>query len=115
MPKISNEVIADIVENGADYIEKWGWCRRKLYDWQAVDSYQDYPPACIMGGLMVGNRVKFCMDKQAPLEAIVSKFREAVPEVGAVSAWNDHVCTSQQQALDLMRLAAKRIRIGWEE
>ena len=112
---VSNEVIADIVENGADYIEKWGWCRRKLYDWQAVDSYQEYPPACIVGGLMVGNRMRGALRNRVLMETLVSKFREAVPEVGAVSAWNDYECETKQQALDLMRLAAKRLRIGWEK
>ena len=38
--EVSNEEFADIVDVGADYIEKWGWHQGDLYDWQAVSSYK---------------------------------------------------------------------------
>lgn len=112
---VSNEECAEVIENGADYIEKWGWHRGDLYNWHAVSSYQDRPPACIMGGLMVGNRRGQDTRGRFPMGEIMAKFNQAVPEVGCVPAWNDHKCESKQQALDVMRLAAKRLRIGWEE
>ena len=112
---VSNEEIAEVIEDGADYIEKWGWHQGDLYAWKAVSTYQDRPPACMMGGLMVGNRMRGALQQRVPMEILVGKFRKAAPEVGAISAWNDYVCQSQQQALDMMRLAAKRLRIGWEE
>ena len=112
---VSNEKFAEVVENGADYIEKWGWHQGNLYNWQAVDSYQELPPACIQGALMVGNRSKNTSLGLLPMNDLMTKFHQAVPEVGCVTGWNDRVCESQQQALDMMRLAAKRLRIGWEK
>lgn len=110
---VSDEEIAGIIEDGADYIEKWGWHQGDLYNWNAVHSYQGRPPACIQGGIMVGNKMKNCMNNRAPMAIIMARFHRAVPEVGiGVTTWNDRVCESKQQALDMMRLAAKRLRIG---
>lgn len=116
----TDEEIADIIDDGADYIEEHGWCQGGLYDWIAADQY---PPACIMGGLLVGNAVQndvinrlsvLYTTGRMPMNVVVTAFRDHAPEIGTISAWNDQVCETQQQALDLMRTVAKRIRIGAE-
>jgi len=115
--KNEDEMIADIIDDGADYIEKNGWTQGDLYNWDAAALF---PPACIMGGLLVGNTVEndvirrsavlYAAEKRLPMATIVERVHSVIPDLHSLAVWNDKVCQSQQEALDMMRLAAKRIR-----
>ena len=104
--KIDNEVIADVIEDGADYIEKNGWHRFDLYG-KVEDGF---PPACMMGGIMVANTDEDTGRSRVGLWYVVQRFREVIPMVQTMSAWNDYEAKDVQEVLDTMRLAAKRIR-----
>ena len=102
-----DELIADIIEDGADYIEKNGWFRGDLY--QKGRDHRDHSPACMMGGIMAANTMEDGHTRIG-LYFIVQRFQEAIPQVQTLAAWNDYVAKDVQEVLDTMRLAAKRIR-----
>ena len=110
--KNHDDLIADVIDDGADYIEKYGWFRGDLYQVaRRIGVNPNNPPACFMGGLIAANTMDTGHVK-AQLYFIVQRIQEVIPEISAVSAWNDNVAKDKQEVLDTMRLAAKRIRMG---
>lgn len=105
-PFHDDDLIADIVDDGADYIEKNGWHKGDLYE-KGHD--HDHPPACFMGGLIQGNQYEDGSNK-VQLYYVVTRVQEALEMPGSLAAWNDHAAQDKQEVLDKMRLAAKRIR-----
>ncbi|MGI8682037.1 MAG: DUF6197 family protein [Mycobacteriales bacterium] len=103
-PAAPTTTVADVLDDAADYIETNGWCQKTMY--AAGDG--PHPAACAMGAIL----------RTAPeghwfVGRAIDELAHTVGHTVRRSsvAWNDDPDRTEQQVLDMLRLAAKDARI----
>jgi hypothetical protein len=104
---MSNELVADLIDDSADLIEKHDWCQRTDHD--------DHGRFCMAGALRrvaieqpYYNRRDYVFDRAR--SALLVHMKLEMPRIMCIEAWNDAPFRMKQQVLDLMRLVAKEQR-----
>jgi|SRR5215831_9990476 len=117
-----SEEIADIIDAGADAIEKHGWTRRTLRRKRA-SSYGPAGALCMIGGvlteinpdILANSKIVFATTLTKKQMEQYQKARDAlragIHRSGSRAAnpegWNDYRFRTEQQVLDMMRATAK--------
>jgi hypothetical protein len=116
--KMTPDDIADVIDDGADYIAKFGWHKGALYGgYQSIEA--EHPSACIMGGINYAMLAKY-RATSVSVQPVYARLAPLTPEhsdthngrdCDSIACWNDHAAENEQQVLDWMRHAAKQVRI----
>lgn len=87
-----------IIYDVADYIDRNGWCQ---------GAYSRYGEVCILGGFTA--TLGIC---HIPAIERIARFLSKSVATGIISVtgivdWNDHICKSKEEAVNMLRQAAR--------
>lgn len=105
---MSNEKVADALDDAADYIERYGWKQGSL----GVEDGA-LQPRCLLGALMCQDEFSVAWDAKTFARRKLADFDQVIVQpalYGSLAIWNDTEGRTKQEVLDFLRYCAKEAR-----
>lgn len=91
-----------VLTDAADLLRRHGWCRSFMTNSRGQ--------MCVRGAIEAATPGDLILTSSSPRQQAFAMLKALLPADKGLMHWNDHVCATPQQAIDLLLRAASRNR-----